>query len=495
MLSEDFDKKIREAAKHHHPPYDERAWAGMKKQLDKHMPVEDDRRRRGLFFLLLFLLLGGGAAFYFLKPSGNKEQPSSGSVLVNREQGSTRKPSAETKPAAENITTVNQPDPVKADPATRVPEKQVAPVNIPAPVQMKEPFTGKQSLPSSRQPGSGNAITIQTHTAGRGTRTDKQVKREPVRTAESQQDPGALNNTKNTTRKSNPVNQPAALTTTTSSTKAEKEAVPSGNITDPQPSTRATTAASKPVSNSQPVTAEEKINKEEAKEPVKTKESLAKKENATKPKSLSRPKSNFFFAVSGGPDVSFTSGDELGRMKMVGGFGIGYTFRGRITLRTGFYTARKVYTASPANYKGSALFYQYYPNLQKVDADCEVQEIPLNLSYHFGNRKSRPLFISAGVSSLIMKEETYNYFYRYNASSPVISRSHSTYNQNRHYFSQLNLSAGYQLPVGRRFSVIAEPYLKLPLGGVGNGRVRLNSTGIMFSITADPFGKSAGKPR
>ncbi len=204
---------------------------------------------------------------------------------------------------------------------------------------------------------------------------------------------------------------------------------------------------------------------------------------------LARKKSNFFFAVSAGPDVSFTSGDELGRMKMVGGFGLGYTFRGRITLRTGIYSGKKIYTASPANYKGSPQFYQYYPNLQKIDADCQVQEIPLNISYHFGNKNNRPFFVSAGVSSLIMKEETYNYFYKYSATSPVINRSYSTYNQNRHFFSQLNLSAGYQLALGKRFSVIAEPYLKLPMGGVGNGKVRLNSTGIMFTITANPFGK------
>ena len=55
MQSEDFDKKIKEAAEHHHPAYDEKAWDKMEKKLDKHMPTEKDDRRRVFFFLLLFL--------------------------------------------------------------------------------------------------------------------------------------------------------------------------------------------------------------------------------------------------------------------------------------------------------------------------------------------------------------------------------------------------------------------------------------------------------
>ena len=54
MQSEDFDKKIKEAAEHHHPAYDEKAWDKMEKKLDKHMPTEKDDRRRVFFFLLLF---------------------------------------------------------------------------------------------------------------------------------------------------------------------------------------------------------------------------------------------------------------------------------------------------------------------------------------------------------------------------------------------------------------------------------------------------------
>ena len=35
MQFDDFDKKIKEAAEHHHPAYDEKAWDKMEKLLDQ----------------------------------------------------------------------------------------------------------------------------------------------------------------------------------------------------------------------------------------------------------------------------------------------------------------------------------------------------------------------------------------------------------------------------------------------------------------------------
>lgn len=65
MQSEDFDKKIQDAAERHHPAYDEKAWMKMEQLLDEHMPVEKERKRRFLLILFFFLLLGGGAFIWF----------------------------------------------------------------------------------------------------------------------------------------------------------------------------------------------------------------------------------------------------------------------------------------------------------------------------------------------------------------------------------------------------------------------------------------------
>ncbi|MBK5273070.1 MAG: hypothetical protein JJE22_18880, partial [Bacteroidia bacterium] len=80
MQSEEFDKKIIEAAEHHHPAYDENAWEKMEKLLDKHLPQKKDDKRRGIFFLLLFLLLGGSIAFLIIN------KPRQAKQLLSKEQ-------------------------------------------------------------------------------------------------------------------------------------------------------------------------------------------------------------------------------------------------------------------------------------------------------------------------------------------------------------------------------------------------------------------------
>jgi hypothetical protein len=83
MQSEEYDKKIREAAERHHPAYDETAWAGMEKLLDKHMPQEKERKRRLLLLIFLFLLVGGG--FYVYYNTGIKE-PNQGALSLNEKK-------------------------------------------------------------------------------------------------------------------------------------------------------------------------------------------------------------------------------------------------------------------------------------------------------------------------------------------------------------------------------------------------------------------------
>ena len=62
-------------------------------------------------------------------------------------------------------------------------------------------------------------------------------------------------------------------------------------------------------------------------------------------------------------------------------------------------------------------------------------------------------------------------------------------NENKHYFSVVTLSGGYQYKLNNRFSFIAEPYVKIPLSGIGLGKIKLNSTGILVTAAIKPFAK------
>src|SRR5258707_1119919 len=74
MQSEEFDIKIQQAADHHHPNYDEKAWTKMEKLLDKHLPQKKDDNRKVIVFLLLFLLLGGAGTVLLINKSHHSSQ-------------------------------------------------------------------------------------------------------------------------------------------------------------------------------------------------------------------------------------------------------------------------------------------------------------------------------------------------------------------------------------------------------------------------------------
>ena len=93
------------------------------------------------------------------------------------------------------------------------------------------------------------------------------------------------------------------------------------------------------------------------------------------------------------------------------------------------------------------------------------------------------------MSSLIMKEEVYDYYYKPNTSPTYITYRRTIHDQNKHYFSVLNLSGGYRKNINKTLSLQAELYMKIATSGVGFGKVKLNSGGVLVSAVIKPFAK------
>ena len=188
--------------------------------------------------------------------------------------------------------------------------------------------------------------------------------------------------------------------------------------------------------------------------------------------------------LSFGPDISSVGFDQPGKLEMRYGIGVSYLLSKRFSIRTGFFAGYKKYAADSADYHPPYTI----ANLQKIDANCFVYEIPLTLVYNFPVTKKHNWFISGGLSSYLMKKETYEYYYK-NAWGQPQHYTHTYKNENSHLFSVINLSGGYQYHFSGRFSIMTEPYIKIPANGIGVGKVKLNSAGILFTIGIKPFSK------
>lgn len=113
-----------------------------------------------------------------------------------------------------------------------------------------------------------------------------------------------------------------------------------------------------------------------------------------------------------------------------------------------------------------------------IDGRCVMIDIPLNVKYQFLPDSENNLFISTGISSYLMASEDYTYFFWNNNDTWDWSVSGT-----KDLFSIWNVSAGYQKSLNGRWLIGVEPFVKVPLSGIGISDVKLLSAGTYFSLT------------
>lgn len=190
--------------------------------------------------------------------------------------------------------------------------------------------------------------------------------------------------------------------------------------------------------------------------------------------------SRWYLGISLGPDWSSVWGEGWGT-GFGGGLRLNYQLSKKWIFETGIFATKKIYTAAPYNYNppgGSSG--GYYGYLQSVNANCVLIDIPLNVDYVVWTHGKNSLYIGTGLSSTLMHHEAYTYNIKTNTGGWEQYQK-EMYNKERQLFSLWNISAGYE-KTWNHFSLEASPYVKIPLSGIGYGRVKLLSTGIQFTF-------------
>ena len=197
-----------------------------------------------------------------------------------------------------------------------------------------------------------------------------------------------------------------------------------------------------------------------------------------------RPAQRLSLIVQVAPDLSMVDQMSLNNTRL--GFGLlaEYEIIKNLSISTGAHYSFKAYQASAESYTPKNGEWRWPESPESIEATCNVLEVPLNIRYYFHNQPKHRLFISSGISSYWMLNESYSYMY---PSRTQWNYSWQLNHQNQHLFSILNLSIGWQKKLNNRFSIQAEPFLKLPLGKVGGGQVDLKTTGILLGLKYNLF--------
>jgi len=157
----------------------------------------------------------------------------------------------------------------------------------------------------------------------------------------------------------------------------------------------------------------------------------------------------------------------------------------RISLSSGAFYAIKPYQTASATYKPQtpnwwASRFGGTGKPDQVAANCKVLDIPLNVNYQVFNKGGSKFSVGSGLSSYFMLSESYNFRF---ANPSVNSANFEINNRNRHILGLINLDAAYERKVNKRFGILIQPYLKLPITPIGFGQVDLRSTGIAAGLS------------
>ena len=153
-----------------------------------------------------------------------------------------------------------------------------------------------------------------------------------------------------------------------------------------------------------------------------------------------------------------------------------YRFLERFSASIGANFVRKKYGARGSDYQPDDGPWLYDMAPSSVDASCDILEVPVSIGFFQKKNNQNGFYSKLGMTSIIMLEEHYWYFY--DQEIPGQIKYWGGRNENKHWFGIGEVAFGYQQYLTPKTSVQIEPFLQIPLAGVGNGNVKLWSVGV-----------------
>jgi Outer membrane protein beta-barrel domain len=199
--------------------------------------------------------------------------------------------------------------------------------------------------------------------------------------------------------------------------------------------------------------------------------SLTKKKMNTS----SKQSRGFYVGLFAGPDVSTVKFQSVNNLGFSVGALIGYRFNNRLSVETGLIWDKKYYYSNGEYYKknGASL-----PPTTTLNGSCSMFEIPVDIRIDFATKKNHGFFAKTGLSSYLMTSENYTFN---DPAYPSVQWKNDSLQNN--IFSILQISGGYERAISDKTKIRVEPYVKIPLQGIGKGDMPIASFGIYFGIT------------
>jgi len=196
---------------------------------------------------------------------------------------------------------------------------------------------------------------------------------------------------------------------------------------------------------------------------------------------LQKPRPSFYVGILGSPDLSTIKWQSVKNVGTRYGVLLGYSFNGRWSIETGAYYSKKKYFTDGEYFDKTNAYILKYVDQLKVSGVCNMWEFPVNVRYNLSTGKNTKWFATAGASAYYMSREKYDCSGYLNGAAWWQEwdkkPSHNSWSTN------LNLSVGYEQQLGRIGNLRLEPYVRVPMSGIGTGKLSIMSAGLNIGIT------------
>lgn len=189
----------------------------------------------------------------------------------------------------------------------------------------------------------------------------------------------------------------------------------------------------------------------------------------------------FYWGLLGGLQFSEVKQQGVLHPDIEAGVLVGYRINRRLALESGLFYSEKCYYSD-------AKYFKMSPDpsmpanmvLMDLEGKSNVIEIPLKLRYNFIDKRDKKYFAVAGFSSYLLTKENNNYHAMVNGSENYMEKS---YRKNSGYAAAtVNVSLGFEHRMVKQSFIRIEPYLQIPIKGIGVGSMPVTSAGIHFGI-------------
>lgn len=188
-----------------------------------------------------------------------------------------------------------------------------------------------------------------------------------------------------------------------------------------------------------------------------------------------QPFKRWSFGVLVSFDMSATGLDGFTNPGLMLGLQAEYNISRKWSIQSGMSYSVKNYSALGSEYNTSAWPDGRSDNLVTAAARCFIIDIPINIRRYFEGKNGNRWFVNTGVSTYLMLREDYDY--EYTRPSTNWALTGQVKGENNHVFGIANVSFGYETNLNKKFRLAVEPFMKLPLTGIGQGEVKFLSFG------------------